>query len=183
MQRIKVVLKQGENRSLGNYLGFTIYNFLLFLLSHFMFQPTLVPFLPQAIFIPFDGNYNSKHAFFKNQIKVFEGKEVFLLNPSPTRFVTNFPQMMRTLCLKDALRGTVHLQEIIALKFRNEEGTVVIIKDDRSFHQMQILIKMTQPLLTLLRMSESNHPHIDTLRYMVNSVYDNIRMYMPELND
>ena len=32
-------------------------------------------------------------------------------------------------------------------------------------------------------MSESNHPHIDTLRYMVNSVYDNIRMYMPELND
>ena len=66
----------------------------------------------------FGGNYHSPHVLFNNQTRVFEGKEVLLLSPSPTRFETHFLQMMFTLRLKNALRGTVHLQEFIALKLR-----------------------------------------------------------------
>ena len=66
----------------------------------------------------FGGNYYSPHEFFKNQTRVFEVKELLILNPIPTKFVTRFLWMMRTLRLKNALRGTVHLQEFIALKLR-----------------------------------------------------------------
>ena len=64
----------------------------------------------------FGGNYHSPNEFFKNQTRVFEGKEVIILNPSPTRFANNFLRMMRTLCLKDTLMGTVKLKVFIALK-------------------------------------------------------------------
>ena len=57
-----------------------------------------------------------------------------------------------------------------------------MIKDDQSFHQKHIFIKMTNPLLILLRMDDSNQPHMDKLRFMVLMVCDNIRMSMPELN-
>ena len=66
----------------------------------------------------FGGNYHSPHAFFNNQTRVFEGKEVLLLNQSPTRFSTHFLIMVHTLRLKNALRETVHLQEFIELKLR-----------------------------------------------------------------
>ena len=74
------------------------------------------------------GKYHYPHELFNNQTKVFEGKEVLLFNPSPTRFENRFLQMMRTLLLKDSLRGTVHLQDIIVLKLRKEEGTDAMIK-------------------------------------------------------
>ena len=90
--------------------------------------------------------------------------------------------MMRTLRLKNALRVTVHFQEFIALKLRKEEGTVEMIKDDQSFHQRHILIKIAKPILILLRMSKSNQPHMDKLRFMVLIVDDHIRMFMYELN-
>ena len=41
---------------------------------------------------------------------------------------------------------------------------------------------MAKPLLILLRMYESNKPHMDKLRFMVLMVDDNIRMSMPEIN-
>ena len=40
-------------------------------------------------------------------------KELVLLNSIPTRFATNFLQMMRTLHLKNTLMGTVHSKEFI----------------------------------------------------------------------
>ena len=52
---------------------------------------------------------------------------MLLLNPSPTRFANNFLGMIRTLRLKNTLRGTVHLQEFIAFKLSKEEGTVEMI--------------------------------------------------------
>ena len=81
----------------------------------------------------FGGNYNYLHAFFNNHTRIFEGNEVLLLSPSPTRFVTHFPLMMRTLRLKDALRGNVHLQEFITFKLRKEEVTVAMIKTINKF--------------------------------------------------
>ena len=66
---------------------------------------------------------------------------MLLFNPSPTGFAAHFLRMMRTLRLKHSLRGTVHLQELIALKFRNEEGNFAMIKDDQYFHQRHIFIK------------------------------------------
>ena len=79
----------------------------------------------------FGGNYHSPNEFFKNQTRVFEGKEVLLLNISPTRFATHFLHMMRTLRLKNALKGTVHLLEFIVLKLSKEEGTAAMIKGDQ----------------------------------------------------
>ena len=57
-----------------------------------------------------------------------------------------------------------------------------MIKDDQYFYQRKIFIKMAKPLLILLRISESNQPHMEKLRFMVPMVDDNIRMSMPELN-
>ena len=41
---------------------------------------------------------------------------------------------------------------------------------------------MAKPLLILLRMANSNHPHVYKLHFMVLMVYYHIRMSMPELN-
>ena len=74
----------------------------------------------------FGGKCHSPHAFFNNQTRVFDVKEVLLLNLITTRFATHFLLMMRNLRLKNALRGNVPLQEFIAFKLRKEEGTVEI---------------------------------------------------------
>ena len=42
---------------------------------------------------------------------------------------------------------------------------------------------MEKPILILLRMADTNWPHMDKIRFMVLVVYDHIRMSMPELND
>ena len=42
---------------------------------------------------------------------------------------------------------------------------------------------MTKPLLILLRMADSNQPHVYNLRSMVLMVDDHIRMSMSKLND
>ena len=68
----------------------------------------------------FSGYYHSPHDFFNKQTGVFEGKEVLLLYPSPTRFATHFIRMMCTLFLEYKLRGTVHLHEFITLKLRKK---------------------------------------------------------------
>ena len=91
--------------------------------------------------------------------------------------------MMRTLRLKNALRVTVNLQKFTALKLRKEEVTDVMIKYDQSFHKSYIFIKIAKPLLIILRMANSNHPHMDKLRFMVLMFDDHIRISMPKLND
>ena len=58
-----------------------------------------------------------------------------------------------------------------------------MVKGDQSFHQRHIFIKMANPILILLRMADSNHPHVDKLWFMVLMVDDHIRMSMSELND
>ena len=42
---------------------------------------------------------------------------------------------------------------------------------------------MSKPILILLRMAESNQPHMDKLRFMVLMDYDHTRMSMSEIND
>ena len=42
---------------------------------------------------------------------------------------------------------------------------------------------MSKPLLILLKMADSNQPHMYKLRCMIRMVYEHIRMSMPELND
>ena len=42
---------------------------------------------------------------------------------------------------------------------------------------------MEKPLLILLRMADSNQPHMDKLRFMVLMADDHIRMSMPDIND
>ena len=42
---------------------------------------------------------------------------------------------------------------------------------------------MEKPLLILLRMADSNQPHVYKLRFMVLMVGDRIRVSMPELTD
>ena len=64
----------------------------------------------------FGGNCHSPRVFFKNNTRGFEGKGVLLFNTSPTRFAIHFLRMMCTLYLKYSLRGTVNLQEFIALE-------------------------------------------------------------------
>ena len=108
---------------------------------------------------------------------------MFLLNPSTTRFVTNFLRMMRTLCVKNSLRGTLQFQEFIVLRLRKEEITVAMIQDDKLFHQRPFFIEMEKPLLILLRMDDSKNPHMDKIRFLVLMVDDHIRMSMSELND
>ena len=56
---------------------------------------------------------------------------MLILNTIPTRFVTHFLRMMRTLCLNNALRRTMKLQEFIELKLSKEEVTVAIIQDNQ----------------------------------------------------
>ena len=77
----------------------------------------------------------------------------------------------------------MQFQEFISLKLRKEEVTVAMIKDYQSFHQRHIFIKMSNPLLILLRMVNSKNPHTDKLRFVVLMVDDHIRMSMSELND
>ena len=57
-----------------------------------------------------------------------------------------------------------------------------MIKGDQSFHQRHNFIKMAKPLLDLLKMTNSNQPNMDNLRFMVLMVDDNIRMSIPDLN-
>ena len=57
-----------------------------------------------------------------------------------------------------------------------------MIKQDQPFHQRHILIKMAEPLLIIMRMADSNQPHMEKLQSMVLMVYDHIRMSMPEIN-
>ena len=42
---------------------------------------------------------------------------------------------------------------------------------------------MAEPVLIILKMSNSNQPHMDKLWFMVLMVDDHIWMSMPELND
>ena len=57
-----------------------------------------------------------------------------------------------------------------------------MIKYYKSFHQRHILIKISKPLLILLRMYDSNQPHMDKLRFMVLMIDYHIRIAMSELN-
>ena len=57
-----------------------------------------------------------------------------------------------------------------------------MIKYDQSFNHRQIFIKMEKTLLIILRMPESNHHHMDKLRFMVLMVDDHISTSMPEIN-
>ena len=57
-----------------------------------------------------------------------------------------------------------------------------MIKVDQYFHQSHIFIKTAKPLLVLLRMADSNQPHMEKLRFMVLMVDDHIRMSMSEIN-
>ena len=41
---------------------------------------------------------------------------------------------------------------------------------------------MSNPLLILLRMADSNQPHMDKLKFVVLMFDDHIRMSMPEIN-
>ena len=77
----------------------------------------------------------------------------------------------------------MHLQEFIEMKLRKEEGTIEMIKDDQSFRQRHIFIKMAKPLPILLRMADSNQPHMDKLRFMVLMVDDHISISMSDIND
>ena len=54
-----------------------------------------------------------------------------------------------------------------------------MIKGNQSFNQRNIFIKMAKPLLILLRMADSNHPHMDKLWFMVLMVDYHTRTYMP----
>ena len=69
-----------------------------------------------------------------------------------------------------------------------------MIKYDKYFHQRHIFIKVAKSLLIILRMADSNQPHIlrmayskqphmDKLRFMVLMVYNRISMSMPDIND
>ena len=107
---------------------------------------------------------------------------MLLLNPIPTRFATHFLRMMCTLFLKNILRGTVHSHDFIALNLRKEEVNIAMIKDDQYFHQRHIFIKMAKPILILLRMADSNQPHMEKLWFMVLMVDDQISMSMSEIN-
>ena len=42
---------------------------------------------------------------------------------------------------------------------------------------------MENPLLILLKMADSNYPHMDKIQFMVLMVDDHIRMSMPDIND
>ena len=77
----------------------------------------------------------------------------------------------------------MHLQEFIALKLRKEEGNFAMIKNDQYFHQRHIFIKMEKLLLVILSMADSNHSHIDKLRFMVLMFDCHTRMSIPDLND
>ena len=107
---------------------------------------------------------------------------MLLLNPSTTRFAAHLLRMMHTLRLKIILSGTVHSQQFIALKLSKDEGTVAMIKDNHYFHQRNIFIEMEKPLFIILRIADSNQPHMENILFMVLVVDDHIRMSMPELN-
>ena len=42
---------------------------------------------------------------------------------------------------------------------------------------------MSNPILILLRMADSNQTHMDKIRFMFLMVDDHIKMYMSDLND
>ena len=113
----------------------------------------------------------------------FLGKGGVDFESKSNQVCNSFLLMLRTLRLKNSLRGTVHFQDLIALKLRKEKETSAMIKDNQSFHQRQILIKMENPLLVLLRMADSNQTHMDKLRFMVPMVEYHVRMSMSKLND
>ena len=58
-----------------------------------------------------------------------------------------------------------------------------MIKDYQYFNKSHILIKMANPLLIILSMANSNHPHMEKLRFMVLIVDDHIRMYIYDINN
>ena len=58
-----------------------------------------------------------------------------------------------------------------------------MIEYDQYFHQRHIFIKMEKPLLILLKMADSNQPHMENLQFMVLMLDDPIRISIPELND
>ena len=41
---------------------------------------------------------------------------------------------------------------------------------------------MAKPLLIIMKMADSNHPHMEKLWFMFLMVYYHIRMSMPDLN-
>ena len=57
----------------------------------------------KTIYKVFGGIRHHPHVYFQAQMVLFEGQELKLLNPSPTRFAGYFLAMQRTLCCKDAL--------------------------------------------------------------------------------
>ena len=69
------------------------------------------------------------------------------------------------------------------MRLRKEERTVAMIKVDQYFHKSHIFIKMEKPLLIILRMADSNQPHMEKLLFMILMVDDNIRMSMSDLNN
>ena len=77
----------------------------------------------------------------------------------------------------------MNLQEFIFLKLVKEEGTFAMIKDNQSFHQRNIFIKSTKPILILLSMDDSNQPHMYKLQFVVLIVDYHIRMSMTDLNN
>ena len=58
-----------------------------------------------------------------------------------------------------------------------------MIKDYKYFCQSYILIKVTKPLLILLRMIDSMHPRMDRLQFMLLMADYHIMIYMPKLNN
>ena len=55
----------------------------------------------------------------------------------------------------------MNVQEVIVLKLRKEEGTDEIMKGNQSFHQRHNLIKMANPLLIILMITDLNQPHME----------------------
>ena len=120
------VLKYCENRNLGDYWGITG-ELLRELLSHIFIHYYFPPFCYTLHWFPFyPRKYRCSlvetiiiHMYFSIiRTGFFRERFYFILNPRPTRFATQFFQMMRTLFLKDTPRVTVHLQEFILLKLR-----------------------------------------------------------------
>ena len=76
----------------------------------------------------------------------------------------------------------MNLQKFVALKFRKEEGNVATVKDYQSFHKRNIFLKTSNILLIILRMANSNQPHMNNIQFIVLMSDNHIRMSMPDLN-
>ena len=57
-----------------------------------------------------------------------------------------------------------------------------MIKDDQSFHQSHIFIKMAKPLLVLLSMADSNQLQMDKLWFVILMFDYHIIISMHDLN-